>query len=112
MLQPSCVAVPDEDSELCLQIHAEQCLIANAVQHGERGLRKLAISEAPCGHCRQFYSELCCSVRASAPARPKLLYRVGSYSDCRHSKLCIDEHAELGGDTVLLLQKSTCATYT
>lgn len=46
-----------------MQIHAEQCLIANALLHGERGLRKLAISEAPCGHCRQFYSELCCAVR-------------------------------------------------
>ncbi len=45
------------------QIHAEQCLIANALLHGERGLRKLAVSAAPCGHCRQFYSELCCAVR-------------------------------------------------
>ena len=46
-----------------VQIHAEQCLIANALLHGETGIQKLAISAAPCGHCRQFYSELCCAVR-------------------------------------------------
>ena len=43
-------------------VHAEQFLVVNALHHGERELRKLAVSEAPCGHCRQFYSELSCAV--------------------------------------------------
>ena len=45
---------------------AEQFLLANAVHHGERGLRRLAVSAAPCGHCRQFYSELACAVRVAS----------------------------------------------
>eukprot|EP00850_Spirogloea_muscicola_P021033 SM000234S07893 [mRNA] locus=s234:148791:150678:+ [translate_table: standard] len=39
-------------------VHAEQFLVANAAQHGERQLRLLAVSAAPCGHCRQFLQEL------------------------------------------------------
>lgn len=30
----------------------------NCCLHGERGIEVLAVSEAPCGHCRQFYAEL------------------------------------------------------
>ena len=47
-------------------VHAEQFLVVNALQHGERELVKLAVSAAPCGHCRQFLSELCCAVRGAA----------------------------------------------
>ena len=47
-------------------VHAEQFLVVNAIQHGERELVKLAVSAAPCGHCRQFLSELCCAVREGA----------------------------------------------
>jgi hypothetical protein len=43
-------------------VHAEQFLMANLVLHGEQSLQTLAISAAPCGHCRQFYSELACAV--------------------------------------------------
>lgn len=46
-------------------VHAEQFLVVNAIHHQERELVKIAVSEAPCGHCRQFYSELCCAVSAS-----------------------------------------------
>ena len=60
------------------QIHGEQCLVANALLHGERGLRKLAVSAAPCGHCRQFYSELCCAVRACAVCRSILSAEAGN----------------------------------
>jgi cytidine deaminase len=45
-----------------MQVHAEQFLMANLVLHGEQSLQTLAISAAPCGHCRQFYSELACAV--------------------------------------------------
>ncbi|KAL6757327.1 hypothetical protein V8C86DRAFT_2626724 [Haematococcus lacustris] len=47
------------NSHLNNSIHAEQCLIANCFLHGEQGLQAVAVSEAPCGHCRQFCAELC-----------------------------------------------------
>lgn len=39
-------------------IHAEQAAVVNARLHGEKGLLALAVSAAPCGHCRQFLSEI------------------------------------------------------
>jgi len=39
-------------------VHAEQSAVANAWVHGERGLSALAVTAAPCGHCRQFLHEL------------------------------------------------------
>lgn len=39
-------------------IHAEQFLVANAARNGEQRLQFLAVSAAPCGHCRQFLQEL------------------------------------------------------
>lgn len=39
-------------------IHAEQFLITNAALHAEQGIRFIAISEFPCGHCRQFLQEI------------------------------------------------------
>ncbi|KAG2436574.1 hypothetical protein HYH02_011511 [Chlamydomonas schloesseri] len=39
-------------------IHGEQCLLVNCLHAGETSIRALAVSAAPCGHCRQFYSEI------------------------------------------------------
>ncbi|KAK8805414.1 hypothetical protein WA158_002070 [Blastocystis sp. Blastoise] len=43
-------------------IHAEQCTILNAAIHSlenhETGIEILAVTETPCGHCRQFLQEL------------------------------------------------------
>jgi cytidine deaminase len=39
-------------------VHGEQCALANAFMHGEGGLTSLAVTAAPCGHCRQFLNEL------------------------------------------------------
>jgi len=39
-------------------IHGEQSVVANAFSHQERGLTALAVTDAPCGHCRQFLNEL------------------------------------------------------
>ncbi|CAK9221827.1 unnamed protein product [Sphagnum troendelagicum] len=39
-------------------VHAEQFLVANAAQNGEKKLVFIAVSAAPCGHCRQFLQEL------------------------------------------------------
>lgn len=39
-------------------LHAEQSAVINAWMHGESSLESLYVSEAPCGHCRQFLFEL------------------------------------------------------
>lgn len=39
-------------------VHAEQAVIANAFSHEERGIIKIACTDVPCGHCRQFLYEL------------------------------------------------------
>ena len=43
---------------LGFSIHAEQSAVANAFMHQEPRLTSLAVSAAPCGHCRQFLNEL------------------------------------------------------
>ncbi|CAM8945362.1 unnamed protein product [Rhodiola kirilowii] len=39
-------------------VHAEQFLITNLAVHSEPSLQALAVSAAPCGHCRQFLQEI------------------------------------------------------
>jgi len=39
-------------------VHAEQFAIANARRYGETEITTIAISAAPCGHCRQFMQEI------------------------------------------------------
>lgn len=39
-------------------VHAEQFLLTNLAVHGCPRLLSLAVSSAPCGHCRQFMQEL------------------------------------------------------
>lgn len=39
-------------------VHAEQATVVNAIGYQESGLLRLAVSAAPCGHCRQFLWEL------------------------------------------------------
>lgn len=39
-------------------VHAEQFLVANASAHKEPQIQFVAVSAAPCGHCRQFFQEL------------------------------------------------------
>lgn len=43
---------------LCLVVHAEQSAINTAWLNGETQLTHLAITDAPCGHCRQFINEV------------------------------------------------------
>ncbi|GAA4650052.1 cytidine deaminase [Kistimonas scapharcae] len=42
---------------MAVTLHAEQAVINNAWLNGEKGLEKLAVNAAPCGHCRQFMFE-------------------------------------------------------
>eukprot|EP00210_Caulerpa_lentillifera_P002934 g2801.t1 len=39
-------------------VHAEQFLVQNALFHGETEFQCIALTDFPCGHCRQFLSEL------------------------------------------------------
>jgi cytidine deaminase len=43
---------------LSFTVHAEQAATTNAWINGEEGLSYLAVSEAPCGYCRQFLYEI------------------------------------------------------
>lgn len=49
----SFIGVPNHQT-----VHAEQAAIALARMHGERRIVALAVSDEPCGHCRQFLNEL------------------------------------------------------
>ena len=42
-------------------VHAGQFLVANLRHHGESVLQYIAVNAAPCGHCRQFFTELACA---------------------------------------------------
>jgi cytidine deaminase len=55
-------------------VHAEQALVAAALAGGERALRRVAVSAVPCGHCRQFFSELACAESV------RFLLQGGAYS--------------------------------
>jgi cytidine deaminase len=46
------------NAALNLTTHAEQAAVNNAWLSGERGIKALAVSAAPCGYCRQFLFEL------------------------------------------------------
>jgi cytidine deaminase len=43
---------------LSMSVHAEQSAVANAYMSGEEGVQALTVGAAPCGHCRQFLSEV------------------------------------------------------
>ena len=43
---------------LNFSVHAEQAALSNAYMHSDRGVSAIAVTAAPCGHCRQFMQEL------------------------------------------------------
>jgi cytidine deaminase len=43
---------------LGFSIHGEQSALSNAYMHGEHSVTSLAVTAAPCGHCRQFMYEM------------------------------------------------------
>lgn len=65
-------------STLASSVHAEQCLTANLLRHREPGILTVAISAPPCGHCRQFFSEMCCveTMRIIFGEGPKNVYNL------------------------------------
>lgn len=72
-----------EDGDICIGVnleffgfqlnqcvHGEQFLIANAIDHQKKKLVMMALSAAPCGHCRQFLNELGYDVKILTPPEP------------------------------------------
>ena len=43
---------------LGFSVHGEQFALSNAYMHSEQGITALAVTAAPCGHCRQFINEI------------------------------------------------------
>jgi cytidine deaminase len=43
---------------LGFSVHGEQSALSNAYMHSEKGVTAIAVTTAPCGHCRQFMNEL------------------------------------------------------
>ena len=43
---------------LGFSVHGEQAALSNAYMHGENGIAAIAVTAAPCGHCRQFMNEM------------------------------------------------------
>ena len=43
---------------LGLAVHGEQSALSSAYMHSEPGVSAIAVTAAPCGHCRQFMNEL------------------------------------------------------
>lgn len=64
---------------LNFSVHAEQAASSNAYMHGAEGITAIAVTAAPCGHCRQFLEELSPEgnldviVPGNKPARLKFL---------------------------------------
>ena len=43
---------------LGFSVHGEQAALSNAYMHAEPGVAAIAVTAAPCGHCRQFMNEM------------------------------------------------------
>ena len=110
-------------------VHAEQAAIANAWARGEHGVTELAVTDAPCGHCRQFLNELrdAAALRILLPGRAPvtlgaLLPEAFGPADLRSSARLMDpadhplrlEHAAPDGLALeaLVAARSSHAPYT
>ena len=62
-----------DGNPLGLAVHAEQSAIANAYMAAEEGIDAIAVRGSPCGHCRQFLSEMSVdmSMRVLTPNFPE-----------------------------------------
>src|SRR5712671_6681740 len=60
---------------LGFSVHGEQFALSNAYMHSEPGITAIAVTAAPCGHCRQFINEMAPSgdvqvvIAGQSPAR-------------------------------------------
>lgn len=55
---------------LGFSVHGEQAALSNAYMHGDGGISAIAVTAAPCGHCRQFMNELAPDIQVLVPGKP------------------------------------------
>ena len=55
---------------LGFSVHGEQAALSNAYMHADRGVSALAVTAAPCGHCRQFMNELSPEIKVLVEGKP------------------------------------------
>lgn len=55
---------------LGFSVHGEQAALSNAYMHADRGVSALAVTAAPCGHCRQFMNELSPEINVLVEGKP------------------------------------------
>jgi cytidine deaminase len=55
---------------LGFSVHGEQAALSNAYMHAERGISAIAVTAAPCGHCRQFMNELSPEIQVLVEGKP------------------------------------------
>jgi cytidine deaminase len=55
---------------LGFSVHGEQSALSNAYIHEERGVTAIAVTAAPCGHCRQFMNELAPDIQILVQGKP------------------------------------------
>ncbi|KAK8286435.1 hypothetical protein E1A91_D08G296500v1 [Gossypium mustelinum] len=70
-------------------VHAEQFLITNLSLNAEPRLKYIAVSAAPCGHCRQFFQEL-----RGAPDVKMLITSSDDEKENKISNTCNDKDQE------------------
>lgn len=82
-------------------IHAEQAATMNAWHQGAHYLHAVAVSEAPCGHCRQFLYEIenGAEIEIITPGRKNNAYRQTPLSDLLPEAF---GPADLGNRTALM----------
>jgi cytidine deaminase len=55
---------------LGFSVHGEQAALSNAYVHADRGVSAIAVTAAPCGHCRQFMNELSPEIKVLVEGKP------------------------------------------
>jgi len=55
---------------LGFSVHGEQAALSNAYMHLDAGVTAIAVTAAPCGHCRQFMNELAPDIQVLVQGRP------------------------------------------
>ncbi|KAG4999122.1 hypothetical protein JHK87_020194 [Glycine soja] len=83
-------------------VHAEQFLITNLSLNAEPHLVSLAVSAAPCGHCRQFLQELRAAADVQILVTSEATAEFGPLSDLLPQRFC--PHDLLPLEAPLLLE--------
>lgn len=55
---------------LGFSVHGEQAALSNVYMHADQGVSAIAVTAAPCGHCRQFMNELSPEIQVLVEGEP------------------------------------------